>query len=391
MYMHLTNYSVNKHSRTYSKDDELGSKRRFSTLNRILSSEGYDVVTLWNNIDDVVIKTIASAWPVLRHNYAASFPQHDVTHACFEILGVDVIIDQNLKPWLLEVNHSPSFHTDGPVDMEVKHALIRDTFTMLNVRAADKRRVVEEDRRRVNDRLLRKVRDARAPAVRATSADGAADGEPQQQQPATARAVRTPWVVQVEWEETHMGGFRRVLPVRDDPDKYTAFLDRQNNQASVFSDTVASKKREQESKQQRAILAERERFPVLVKNFSAPYSMSAAAYGDCDTEESVKKRKQHSRRHLQRMRANADGYHMELVSEVEERERLASLSHRDFLVRSCGVVEYVYLGFFRNRLLTEPEMRLYDEYRMRMDDDEVAASQPELRLRMKSLASKCRL
>jgi tubulin polyglutamylase TTLL6/13 len=128
MFMHLTNYSVNKHSRTFSTDDEAGSKRKFSTLNRILADENYDIVELWANIDDIIVKTILSAWPMLRHNYIASFPSHDVTQACFEILGIDILIDQNMKPYVLEVNHSPSFHTTEHVDKEVKEALIRDTL-----------------------------------------------------------------------------------------------------------------------------------------------------------------------------------------------------------------------------------------------------------------------
>jgi tubulin polyglutamylase TTLL6/13 len=35
---------------------------------------------------------------------------------CFEILGMDVLIDYKLKPYLLEVNHTPSFSTDTPFD-----------------------------------------------------------------------------------------------------------------------------------------------------------------------------------------------------------------------------------------------------------------------------------
>lgn len=133
MFMHLTNYSVNKHSRMYSTDDEVGTKRKISTLNRILATEGFDVAELWSNIDDVIVKTILSALPMLKHNYNASFPSHDMVQACFEILGMDIMIDSKMKPYVLEVNHSPSFHTSEVVDKEVKEALIRDTFLLLNL------------------------------------------------------------------------------------------------------------------------------------------------------------------------------------------------------------------------------------------------------------------
>jgi tubulin polyglutamylase TTLL6/13 len=28
---------------------------------------------------------------------------------CFEIIGYDVMVDADLKPWLVEMNHMPSF------------------------------------------------------------------------------------------------------------------------------------------------------------------------------------------------------------------------------------------------------------------------------------------
>lgn len=47
---------------------------------------------------------------------------------CFEILGMDVILDSNFKPYLLEVNHTPSFTTDTPLDSLIKKNVIKDSL-----------------------------------------------------------------------------------------------------------------------------------------------------------------------------------------------------------------------------------------------------------------------
>jgi len=39
---------------------------------------------------------------------------------CFELLGFDIILNSDLKPLLLEVNHAPSFATDSPLDKDIK-------------------------------------------------------------------------------------------------------------------------------------------------------------------------------------------------------------------------------------------------------------------------------
>jgi tubulin polyglutamylase TTLL6/13 len=60
---------------------------------------------------------------------------------CYEILGMDVILDINLKPYLLEVNHTPSFTTDTPLDKSIKKNLIRDTLLLLNINPKNKIRI----------------------------------------------------------------------------------------------------------------------------------------------------------------------------------------------------------------------------------------------------------
>lgn len=54
-------------------------------------------------------------------------------NGCFEILGFDVMIDSNLKPWLIEVNMSPSMNTDSPLDLKIKGNAIADLYTLVGI------------------------------------------------------------------------------------------------------------------------------------------------------------------------------------------------------------------------------------------------------------------
>ena len=50
---------------------------------------------------------------------------------CYELYGYDIIIDDALKPWLIEVNASPSLARDHPLDVQIKDALIADTLSLV--------------------------------------------------------------------------------------------------------------------------------------------------------------------------------------------------------------------------------------------------------------------
>jgi tubulin polyglutamylase TTLL6/13 len=154
--MHLTNYAIQKRSDDFIRDEETGTKRRITTINKWLKEKGYDIDKMWADIDEVIIKVLLSAHAVLKHNYRTCFGNHYRGSACFEILGYDILIDKRLKPYVLEVNHSPSFTTDSKLDREIKDALIYDTIMLLNIGATDKRKCIEEDRKKVRDRLFLK-------------------------------------------------------------------------------------------------------------------------------------------------------------------------------------------------------------------------------------------
>ena len=50
---------------------------------------------------------------------------------CFEMYGYDVLLDATLKPWLIEVNASPSLSATTPSDLAMKTQVINDTLNIV--------------------------------------------------------------------------------------------------------------------------------------------------------------------------------------------------------------------------------------------------------------------
>ena len=50
---------------------------------------------------------------------------------CFELYGYDILIEENLKPWLIEVNASPSLSTTTEADRKMKMSIMESTFKIV--------------------------------------------------------------------------------------------------------------------------------------------------------------------------------------------------------------------------------------------------------------------
>ncbi|KER26363.1 hypothetical protein T265_14005, partial [Opisthorchis viverrini] len=125
-FVHLTNYSVNKHNK-HGTTGVQNNKWKLETLWRYLLDRGVNVDGLWMQLKDIVFKTLAS----VINPISILVDQNCRRRACaHELFGFDILLDENLKPWLLEVNVSPSLHTNTKLDNEVKAEVVTD---MLNI------------------------------------------------------------------------------------------------------------------------------------------------------------------------------------------------------------------------------------------------------------------
>lgn len=155
-FMHLTNYSINKHNERFAAPTDIhnsdsGSKRPLSWLWDHLQSLGFDDRAVRSRIADIAVKTLISVQAKLARQLSANKAgqQNRNPFSCFEVLGLDILltevdsattggVESVLEPVLLEVNHMPSFATDSPLDYSVKASLLTDTFKLLNISANER-------------------------------------------------------------------------------------------------------------------------------------------------------------------------------------------------------------------------------------------------------------
>lgn len=108
-----------------------GSKRHLEWFKDHIDLYNHDPKLVWAEIESLIIKTFISVQPSVSHLYKSGQPNDHHGNMCFEILGFDIMFDSKLKPYLIEVNHAPSFNTDSKLDHLVKKNVIEDTFAML--------------------------------------------------------------------------------------------------------------------------------------------------------------------------------------------------------------------------------------------------------------------
>ena len=126
-FIHLTNYAVNKvkwniisfwqifyylilednENFLHNTNPEECQGHKWSVLAfwNYLQQRGIPCHGVWEKIKAIIVKTIICA----RADILNSFNKSRLNaYNCYKLFGVDILLDDKLKPWLLEVNNYPS-------------------------------------------------------------------------------------------------------------------------------------------------------------------------------------------------------------------------------------------------------------------------------------------
>lgn len=164
MTTHLTNYAIQKQSANFVfntggvEGSDTGSKRSLTWFKGWLDSHGYSSRLVFGRIEHMINKALIAAQPHLSRMYRSAAGGEGASisgsHSrCFEVLGLDVLLDSRLRPWLIEVNHSPSFTCDTPLDLDIKTRVIGEAIDLMRLRVSERNKLKESQDAATRQRL----------------------------------------------------------------------------------------------------------------------------------------------------------------------------------------------------------------------------------------------
>ncbi len=175
LFVHLTNPDVNEGNEESPASVVFIS---FTKFRQWLHAQGHDDEKIFQDLEDLIVLTMMSA----RERMLSRVTANDVyADGCYELFGLDCMLDADLKPWILECNLSPSLDVcsapeDGGIDeARIKRQVVFDIVSMI----------------------------------------GANENHPDWSRLSFEEKIRAEW----DWEQSRCGDFRSVFP-GETPERY---------------------------------------------------------------------------------------------------------------------------------------------------------------------------
>jgi hypothetical protein len=100
--------------------------------NYLLHETNIDPMLIQSEIHEIVTKTIIASLPKLQSQYRTHCGTSSYSGSAFQLLGIDILLDENARPHLIEINRNPSLKCDTSLDIAVKTKVVGDLIALVN-------------------------------------------------------------------------------------------------------------------------------------------------------------------------------------------------------------------------------------------------------------------
>ncbi|KAJ9464876.1 Tubulin polyglutamylase ttll-4 [Diplonema papillatum] len=227
-YAHLTNYSISK-TKTLKTEETLAEQehgdshagpRDIKWMLSELKAWFYDLPhgkgpemwkTVAKQVQDAVVKTFITIETDVC-NAAARVCKYPNAHGCFELFGFDMMIDSDLRVYVLEANIMPSLATGNPMDKAVKNRLLAHLLTLVGVQPYDREVVAQAEAKQAFHQSQKEATRTCSFGKSKAFFESLTDGD---------RRL----IIETEAELFRAGGFVRVFPTPKSQERYAEFFD----------------------------------------------------------------------------------------------------------------------------------------------------------------------
>ena len=122
-FIHITNYSFQKKSSKFQKYEE-GNEISYNDFKLFLEEENIPLKKFDLMIEQIKFLIKVSFKSVSKKLYKLN------NVLCFELFGYDFIIDNDFKPWILEINNNPGLCISSPVIKKIIPRMMDDAFRL---------------------------------------------------------------------------------------------------------------------------------------------------------------------------------------------------------------------------------------------------------------------
>ncbi|KDO24518.1 hypothetical protein SPRG_10333 [Saprolegnia parasitica CBS 223.65] len=150
LFMHLTNSSIQKYGdmdqvadnpvNNASTTEAGGTKASLAYLWSRLAAVHAPVEQIKEDIIHVILKSLVAGEDAIPYQVNS-----------FDVFGYDILLDEAYRPWLIEINSSPSMARENNLDYVIKDALMHDTMRVVQPLHFDRAALIAILTRRLDD------------------------------------------------------------------------------------------------------------------------------------------------------------------------------------------------------------------------------------------------